>query len=412
MAEVPADWREVFGQAFRASPKRYANALRFGDYENSPVYDMLASSPGLSYLRQHLPQNLGAALPNVRLPNAVSNIPLGGYSAEEVEHYAEARRADPDLRRYTVQRGYVPTPGLDSEVKIGNNFKAGTAQAAGVVAADIATDGARNIWWFLNAPQALSMLASQQTTNLASREFTGRVPMIKNRNMRMAAAVPSWLGMSLGIGNFSREPGYKAVVPSEEDPRETANPLAEAGSRYFLGRAGKLLPYDEFAKERPDVSRAEYNAYKGYLFGNQWPLKATMDGIHGPEINFMGKTIPATTALLPAAAGLIGARHGIKRAGKYLRDTGGFDRQKLARNKYEGIRREVASEVGRDEAMKNPQVREAYKELAKQEEANELETLKRVLGWSGGAIAGGTGVGQVLESIRRSGGSNDYLEEV
>jgi hypothetical protein len=28
------------------------------------------------------------------------------------------------------------------------------AQAAGVLGRDIMTDGARNIWWFLNAPQA------------------------------------------------------------------------------------------------------------------------------------------------------------------------------------------------------------------------------------------------------------------
>ena len=108
------------------------------------------------------------------------------------------------------------------------------------------------------------------------------------------------LAVSLGMGQFGRAPGYKAVVPSEDDPRETADPVMEAASRY-LGRTGRLLPYDEFVKERPDVSPEEFRAYKQYLFGNQGVLKATDEGILGPEVAFMGKSIPCVDGHRPCS---------------------------------------------------------------------------------------------------------------
>ena len=115
----------------------------------------------------------------------------------------------------------------------------------------------------------------------------------------MLRHLPAVLAVSLGMGQLGVSPGYKAVVPSEDDPRETADPVMEAASRYFLGRTGRLLPYDEFVKERPDVSPEEYRAYKQYLFGNQGVLKATDEGILGPEVAFMGKSIPVSTAIAP-----------------------------------------------------------------------------------------------------------------
>ena len=55
----------------------------------------------------------------------------------------------------------------------------------------------------------------------------------------------------MGVGNFIRQPGYKATLPDPMNPTETTNPLGELANRYFLGRSGGLLPYDEFVKERP-----------------------------------------------------------------------------------------------------------------------------------------------------------------
>ncbi len=386
MAEVsPAGstW-ETFIQSFMASPKNRANALRVGEYENSPVYDMLASSSGLDYLRQRLPQW------------------SGGYSPQEKQKISQMRAADPELRRYTVEVGKVPGPSFAGEVPTPGRRHA-AAQAAGALGADVATDGARNIWWFLNAPQAISMLATQQAIKKGGESFLEGAPIIRNRNLRMAASVPAWLGMSLGVGNFMRAPGYKAVVPGEGDPREAANPAVEAASRYFLGRSGRLLPYDEFVKERPDVSRAEYNAYKRYLFSSPSPIKATLDGIHGPEVTFMGKSMPVATAVLPAVASTAGAWLGARKAGTRLASQGKLQTLGRLKQDHANVRaRKMREGVSREELKNNPEVQAAFNKVADQEMRNEIETLKEILKYSGGALGGTALIGQGVESIRRA----------
>ena len=87
----------------------------------------------------------------------------------------------------------------------------------------------------------------------------------------------------------------------------------EVGAKYILGRTGNLLPYDEFSKHRPDVSRGDYNAYKAFKYKKDGDfdlsdgdftvptgvIKGTMDGIHGPEIQFLGRNLPVTTTMIP-----------------------------------------------------------------------------------------------------------------
>lgn len=241
----------------------------------------------------------------------------------------------------------------------------------GTVAADLARDGMRNIWWFINAPQALTQIAAKQ--GIASA--TGRTvqPLISNDASRFAATLPAVLAVSLGMGQFGRAPGFKAVVPSEDDSRETDDALQEAASRYFLGRTGRLLPYDEFVKERPDVSPQEYRAYKQYLFGDQGVLKATGEGILGPEVAFMGKSIPVSTAIAPAVAGIIGTAAGA-RAGKRR-----FAAELMSRKPLSVDRRNQIDDAVTGEILKQ-----------------------------GILAAGATGVaGQLLESLRRKTGSEE-----
>lgn len=241
----------------------------------------------------------------------------------------------------------------------------------GTVAADVARDGMRNIWWFINAPQALTQIAAKQ--GIASAAGKTVQPLISNDASRFAATLPAVLAVSLGMGQFGRAPGFKAVIPSEDDPRETDDAVMEAASRYFLGRSGRLLPYDEFVKERPDVSPQEYRAYKQYLFGNQGVLKATDEGILGPEVAFMGKSIPVTTAIAPAVAGLIGTAAGA-RAGKQR-----FAAELMSRKPLTVERRNQIDDAVTGEILKQ-----------------------------GVLAAGATGVaGQVLESIRRQMGSGE-----
>ena len=208
-----------------------------------------------------------------------------------------------------------------------------------MAAGDILTDGMRNIWWFLNAPQAVAQIAvlqamnSAKNANLDDQSWDAKAPLFKSRTLRMAATAPAVIAVSMGLGNAYRQPGYKAVVPDENDPTKSANLGQELVDRYFLGRSGALLPYDEFVKERPDVSREEYNQYKNYLFGDKSVVKATMDGVQGPEVTFMGKSLPLMTGILPGVAGVLGARRGVKRGLQKLEQSGALD-QELKNNLY------------------------------------------------------------------------------
>ena len=86
------------------------------------------------------------------------------------------------------------------------------------------------------------------------------------------------------------------------------------------------MPYDEFVKVRPDVSKEEYAAYQAEKYDNNEdynPLdgdvsvlggvfKATDTGIHGPEISILGRPLPATTGIVPFLGAVGGATAGVR----------------------------------------------------------------------------------------------------
>lgn len=137
------------------------------------------------------------------------------------------------------------------------------------------------------------------------------------------AAINFGMGLMTPFGGAE---GYEAAVPSAEDPSKTDNVLAEVAMKYFLGRTGNLLPYEEFKKVRPDVSKGEYNAYKAFKWNKATDLdisdgdftlpagilKGTMDGIHGPEVQFLGRSLPLTTAMIPYAGAVAGTVSGVR----------------------------------------------------------------------------------------------------
>jgi hypothetical protein len=95
-----------------------------------------------------------------------------------------------------------------------------------------------------------------------------------------------------------------------------------------MGRTGQLLPYSEFSQVRPDVSREEYNKYQAFKYDKSedynlldgdfsvgaGAIRGTTEGIHGPEIQFLGRSLPVATGVIPYASalagGLVGARMG------------------------------------------------------------------------------------------------------
>lgn len=144
-----------------------------------------------------------------------------------------------------------------------------------------------------------------------------------------ALAIPSGIAINTGLGlmtPFGGAEGYKAALPSEEDPTKTENVLQEMALKYVMGRTGNLLPYEEFSKVRPDVSRDEYNRYQAFKYDKNTDLnptdgdltvlgggfKATDEGIHGPEIQFLGRSLPLTTGIVPFASSVAGGALGVR----------------------------------------------------------------------------------------------------
>lgn len=260
-------------------------------------------------------------------------------------------------------------------------------QMLGTIAADLTQDNTRNFYWLLNAAQATgnviaekalgsanpklygkSYLRNPETNKVYNRKdaylpnqyMSGDKPkkgisfdeegylMKRNYNPGDLAAlmIPTGVAINTGLGlltPFGGAEGYKAAVPSQEDPTKTDNVLGEIASKYFLGKTGNLLPYSEFSKVRPDVSPEEYKAYSAFKYDNRMDLnpfddgqvvapagivKYTNEGIHGPEVQFLGRSLPVTTGLTPfataLAGGVIGVRTGRPIKGGLLGGLGGL----------------------------------------------------------------------------------------
>lgn len=297
--------RDVFTQAFDAQ------AYKAFDGDDMSAFEALfRRSPGIDVARQALPRW------------------AGGYGPDHMRGFDSTRAQSPDRRLETMRLGDYPT--LDPVTSWRSGRGADTlrraAQVAGAFSQDTVTQGALNFWWFINAAEAAAMAAGQQgmygalggKQRVSAHARPGNP--FKQGSYRTAAAYPLILTASAATGGLFRNPGYAAVLPSEEDRKVSEDPITERILR-AIGRSGKLLPFDEFQQERPDVSQREYGAYKAYLHGNKMPIKGTMEGIHGPEISILGKSVPLITGILPIAGGVLGGRMGVRMAGKRLAGT-------------------------------------------------------------------------------------------
>ena len=271
-------------------------------------------------------------------------------------------------------------------------FQAG--QILGTLAGDLTQDSTRSIWWLLNAMQATGNVLNDAALKKAAPELWQRSPVMsekgnhviikgkadsvlmkeaekrgmlrendegvlvpsrgyswkKNKKtkftelhkrnyepgMLAALAVPTGMAVNNGLGLLTPlggAEGYKAASPSSEDPSKTNNVISEVAQKYFLGRTGNLLPYDEFKKVRPDVSLAEYKAYQADKYDNNLDLnpfdgdislpggavKANIDGIHGAEVSILGRSLPVSTGVIPTASAILGTALGARyghRSGK------------------------------------------------------------------------------------------------
>jgi hypothetical protein len=264
-----------------------------------------------------------------------------------------------------------------------------TGQLVGSAANDLTQDTTRSVYWLLNALQATGEVINEQALSRVVPELykksrvqsaeipfkstsSGNVPRYLNmqdkdsikemvdtkkakyvdnkltasrgysfddsgdlqkRNyspgMVQSLAIPTGIAINTGLGlmsPFGGAEGYKAAIPSEDDPTKSSNVVGEIGLKYLMGRTGQLLPYEEFKKVRPDVSRDEYKRYQAFKYDKRedynptdgdltigaGALKFTDEGIHGPEVQFLGRGLPVTTGIVPYTAALAGGLAGAK----------------------------------------------------------------------------------------------------
>ena len=284
----------------------------------------------------------------------------------------------PVIYRIRENLGIADKDAMQARKELGMELKqtAGgrVGQLGGAVAADVIQDKSRSIWWLLNAAQATGNVINDYALKYANPDLYGaqdlNVPhtitdlkaagltrksesgaeipaerifnangQAKRRNYRSglvgALGAPAGFAINSGMGlmtPFGGYEGYEAVVPDENDPSKTSNAVAEIASKYILGRTGNLLDWDEFKKVRPDVSKGEYNAYKAFKYDKAVDLnpfddgnislpagvmRATTDGIHGAELQFLGRSLPVNTALLPTATAILGTALGVRKRKPY-----------------------------------------------------------------------------------------------
>jgi hypothetical protein len=163
------------------------------------------------------------------------------------------------------------------------------------------------------------------------------------------------------------------------------------------------------------VSRADYERYKAYLYGDRASIvRATGDGIHGPEVNILGKSLPLLTGVVPLVGGVLAGRAGVRMAGNRLASgrIGGvnqFKEQATRRHEVDAVRQEIAKAgaLGQNTDQFGQQLYDAQRRASAQDRLVEGNLL-------GGAIAGtATGLtvtaaaANLLEQMRRAGAAEE-----
>lgn len=226
---------------------------------------------------------------------------------------------------------------------------------AGRVARDFIGDGSRTVWWVGNHPLGATSIAGEIASDAAGfrptkQEIQG---LEQSLNVNREGALEEWsklkgfahnegasgipleaaaailpLAASVALvgasgthdlGNLAqggRTPGYEAVFNDDISKAESTNVPGELATRYFLGRSGRLLPWEEFTAERPEVNPGDYEGYRAFQFDRGALdlnlFKATDRNLTGePEFVMMGFQVPLSGAASAGGAligGVAGAR--------------------------------------------------------------------------------------------------------
>lgn len=143
------------------------------------------------------------------------------------------------------------------------------AYGAGRLAGSFMNDSMRSWYWRFNHPLGIA--------NSLGREIPRKAGLVNHKGKvlpgaAVAAAFGVTTALDLASGNTDitnldeggRPKGYSALFASPEDPTKSTNLAVEVPVGYLTGRKGKLLPWETFSQERPDVTPEEYQEYKTY----------------------------------------------------------------------------------------------------------------------------------------------------
>ena len=241
-----------------------------------------------------------------------------------------ARKAIELIDKRPGQRVTVFGPKFKEELKQEGITLRGTPQEfLGAYSArlltDIVTDGTRAVWWAFNHPNALADKAARVAIGKEASKELG----VLGTGLAMTAAVAPAIAVSgaydiTNIGEMFRPKGFAQsyAEPGSEDRRQTSQPVPELFERFFLGRTGRPLAYEEAKKDIPDLTPERYgNFLRSYYQdkGLLGVLKATPENLQGvPEARLLG--YPVT---IPSALGVVG---GAVAAGAAARLAGGKNR--------------------------------------------------------------------------------------
>ena len=183
------------------------------------------------------------------------------------------------------------------------------AEIAGVelgrMAGDFTGNGSRKHFWTIQPEDITNTYGSR-----ALETYLNINPALRRTAAWGASNAMGILGGNynpLNIEGGGRAAGYQAVNPTETDLTKSENPVVDMLLyRGMMGRTGRLLPWEEFHAERPNVSYEDYDKYKAYLRepGTLGLIKGTMDGIDGPESRILGYRVSPLGVL--GAAGVLG----------------------------------------------------------------------------------------------------------
>lgn len=213
------------------------------------------------------------------------------------------------------------------------------AYAARVVA-DVTNDGTRGLWWRYNHPLAI---ADKVVEKAIGEEAAKDLGPLKRGLLVASVAVPGTAVAGAyditNVGEQFRQAGFAQQYAEEgsEDRRKSDQPALELFERFFLGRTGRPLAYEEAKKDIPDLTPERYgNFLRNYYQdkGLLGVLKVTPENLEGvPEARLLGYpvNIPMVTTF---AGGSAGVAAGVR--------MGGTPRQRFARGIIGGITGSVA----------------------------------------------------------------------